>query len=54
VEGAFAWGGARLDGQGLCLVDDVCTTGATAAAAAAALAAAGARPVDLIVLATVL
>jgi ComF family protein len=54
VDGAFAWQGPSLEGRALRLIDDVCTTGATARAAATALAAAGARPVDVIVLATVL
>jgi len=54
VEGAFAWCGSPLDGARLLLVDDVLTTGATVTAAGSTLAAAGARGVDVVVLAAVL
>lgn len=39
--GAFAWTGPRPAPQGMALVDDVCTTGATLEAAAAAIREAG-------------
>jgi ComF family protein len=42
VDGAFTWRGGLIDGEHLCLVDDVVTTGATVRAAAEALRAAGA------------
>jgi ComF family protein len=53
VDGAFAWRGPSLDGAQLLLVDDVLTTGATVSAVTAALVAAGARRVDVTVLAAV-
>jgi ComF family protein len=53
VEGAFSWRGSSLDGAQLLLVDDVLTTSATVSAVTAALVAAGARGVDVTVLAAV-
>jgi ComF family protein len=41
VVGAFAWSAAQRPPEGLALVDDVCTTGATLEAAAEAVARAG-------------
>jgi ComF family protein len=53
VDGAFAWRGSSLDGAQLLLIDDVLTTGATVTSVTAALVAAGARRVDVTVLAAV-
>jgi ComF family protein len=53
VDSAFAWRGSSLDGAQLLLVDDVLTTGATVSAVTAALVAAGARRLDVTVLAAV-
>ena len=49
--GAFAWTGPRPAPQGLALVDDVCTTGATLEAAAAAVRRAGGSIAAFLVLA---
>ena len=48
---AFTWTGARPAPQGLALVDDVCTTGATLEAAAAAVRQAGGSIAAFLVLA---
>jgi ComF family protein len=53
VDGAFAWRGVPLEGRRLWLVDDVLTTGATVTAAAGPLHRAGARRVDVAVIAAV-
>jgi ComF family protein len=45
VEGAFVYAGASLSGRAVCLVDDICTTGATLQACASVLREAGARSV---------
>jgi len=45
VDGAFTYRGPSLEGRAVCLVDDICTTGATLQACAAALRGAGARSV---------
>ncbi len=45
VEGAFAYRGPELAGRAVCLIDDICTTGATLEACATALRAAGASAV---------
>ena len=49
--GAFAWTGPRPAPQGLALVDDVCTTGATLEAAGAAIRQSGGSIVAFTVLA---
>ena len=49
--GAFAWSGPQPAPQGLALVDDVCTTGATLEAAGAAIREAGGSIVAFTVLA---
>jgi ComF family protein len=51
IKGAFAADPARVRGRAVLLTDDVMTTGATVEAASQALRAAGARRVDVLVLA---
>ena len=51
VQGAFSYTGPPLLGKAVCLVDDICTTGATLEACAVALKAAGARSVWALTLA---
>ena len=54
LAGAFVWHGPPLAQQRVLLVDDVLTTGATAEAISQCILAAGARQVDLIVIARTL
>jgi len=51
IQGAFAWTGARLDGQIIILLDDVVTTGATLNEAARVLKEAGAKKIHGLALA---
>lgn len=51
VENAFAYHGPSLQGCAVCLIDDICTTGATLQACAPALRQAGARSVWAVTLA---
>ncbi len=51
VQGAFSYVGPALRGQAVCLLDDICTTGATLDACAAALKEAGAGAVWALTLA---
>ena len=54
LAGAFVWHGPALEQQHVLLVDDVLTTGATAEAISQCLLAAGARQVDILVIARTL